>query len=215
MSASTPFASPLLITVRVDADGNATTRDVGDLLGTSAETHGPGDRGVVVLVSEEQTVAFTGSARPAGMTGDPHAAPMGAAPLAATAAQPAAPAAPQPAASTGAASGPIEGTLELAPDLVGKVPPGAVLFVIARTASAGPPLAVLRIPNPSFPHPFSIGPDNRMIQSMPFAGEIRISVRVDGDGNVMSRNPGDLQGGSDVPNAPGDRGVTLLVDEVL
>jgi len=215
MSAATPFASPLLIEVRVDADGNATTREVGDLLGTAAETHGPGDRGVVVLVSEKQTVAFTGSVRPAGMTGDPHAAPTGAAPIAPAAAAPAAPAAPQPAASSGAASGPIEGTLELAPDLVGKVPPGAVLFVIARTAPAGPPLAVLRIPNPSFPQPFSIGPDNRMIETMPFAGEIRISARVDGDGNVMSRNPGDLQGGSDAPFAPGDRGVTVLIDEVL
>jgi cytochrome c-type biogenesis protein CcmH len=119
------------------------------------------------------------------------------------------------AAATGTGSGPIEGTLELAPDLAGRVPPGAVLFVIARTAPVGPPLAVLRIPNPSFPHPFSIGPDDRMIETMPFAGDIRISVRVDGDGNVMTRNPGDLQGGSDVPNAPGDRGVTLLIDKVL
>jgi cytochrome c-type biogenesis protein CcmH len=231
MSASTPFASPLLITVRIDADGNATTREVGDLLGTSAETHGPGDRGVVVLVSEMQTVAFSGSTQPAGMSGDPHAAPMGALPVAPTGAQPAAPTGAEPAAAmgaqlaastgtesaaaTGTGSGPIEGTIELAPDLAGRVPPGAVLFVIARTAPVGPPLAVLRIPNPSFPHPFSIGPDDRMIQSMPFAGDIRITVRVDGDGNVMSRNSGDLQGGSDVPNAPGDRGVTLLIDTLL
>jgi hypothetical protein len=31
----------------------------------------------------------------------------------------------------------------------------------------------------------------------------------------MTRNPGDLQGASESPNAPGDRGVTLLIDEVL
>jgi hypothetical protein len=231
MSAETPFASPLLITVRIDADGNATTREVGDLLGTSAETHGPGDRGVVVRISEMQTVEFSGSTRPAGMSGDPHAAPMGSPPVAPTGAQPAAPAGAEPAAAMGAklaastgtesaaatrtGSGPIEGTIELAPDLAGRVPSGATLFVIARTAPVGPPLAVLRIPNPSFPHPFSIGPDDRMIESMPFAGDIRISVRVDGDGNVMSRNPGDLQGGSDVPNAAGDRGVTLLIDTML
>jgi hypothetical protein len=54
-----------------------------------------------------------------------------------------------------------------------------------------------------------------MIESMPFAGDITITVRVDGDGNVMTRNPGDLQGGSKTPNAPGDRGVTLLIDTVL
>ncbi|MBW2541721.1 MAG: hypothetical protein JRF15_06490 [Deltaproteobacteria bacterium] len=223
MSASAPFARPLLITVRVDADGDATTRDVGDLLGTSAQTHGPGDRGVVVLVSEKQEVAFAGSARPAGMSGDPHGAPMGASAIAPAAAQPAAPSAAEPAASTGmgavaatgSGSGPIEGTIELAPDLAGRVPRGATLFVIARTAPVGPPLAVLRIPNPSFPHAFSIGPDDRMIESMPFAGEIRISVRVDGDGNVMSRNPGDLQGESEAPSAPGDRGVKLLIDTLL
>jgi len=219
MSASTPFASPLQITVRIDADGNATSRDVGDLLGTSAETHGPGDRGVVVRVSEVQTVAFSGSVQASAMGGDPHAAPMAAQPAAPGAAQPAAALAAasgaQSAGATGAASGAIEGTLELAPDLVGKVPPGAVLFVIARTAPVGPPLAVVRVANPVFPQRFSIGPDDRMIESMPFAGEIRLSVRVDGDGNVMTRNPGDLQGETGVPNAPGDRGVTLLIDEVL
>jgi cytochrome c-type biogenesis protein CcmH len=223
MSATTPFASPLLVTVRIDADGNATTRDVGDLLGTSAETHAPGDRGVVVRISELQTVAVSGSIQPAGATGDPHAAPMGAPPAAPSSAQPAAamgaqlaaPSGAQPVAASGAVSGAIEGTLELAPDLAGRVPPGAMLFIIARTAPVGPPLAVVRVPNPSFPQRFSIGPDDRMIESMPFAGEIQISVRVDGDGNVMTRNPGDLQGGSGVPNAPGDRGVTLLIDKVL
>jgi hypothetical protein len=50
---------------------------------------------------------------------------------------------------------------------------------------------------------------------MPFAGDIQISARVDADGNAMTRSPGDLQGASGIPNAPGDRGVTLLIDEVL
>jgi len=223
MSATTPFEGPLLITVRIDADGNATTRDVGDLLGASAETHGPGDRGVVVRVSEVQEVEFAASLSPAAATGDPHAAAI-ANPHAAVAgvqsavagkAQPALPVGAQSAAASGANSTAIEGTLELAPELAGRVPPGATLFVIARTAPTGPPLAVVRVANPSFPQRFSIGPDDRMIQSMPFAGKIQISVRVDADGNVMTRSPGDLQGGSGVPNAPGDRGVTLLIDEVL
>jgi hypothetical protein len=105
--------------------------------------------------------------------------------------------------------------LELAPDLAGRVPPGAVLFVIARTAPSGPPLAVVRVATPTFPAKFSIGPEDRMIQSMPFAGEIRISARVDADGNAMTRDPGDLHGAAENPNAPGDRGVVLLIDEVL
>jgi cytochrome c-type biogenesis protein CcmH len=124
-------------------------------------------------------------------------------------------AAAPPAAASGATSAAIEGTLELAPDLAGRVPPGAVLFVIARTAPSGPPLAVVRVASRSFPVRFSIGPDDRMIQSMPFAGEIRISALVDADGNAMTRSPGDLQGTTETPNAPGDRGVRLLIDEVL
>jgi hypothetical protein len=109
----------------------------------------------------------------------------------------------------------IEGTIELAPNLAGRVPAGAVLFLIARTAERGPPLAVVRVADPQFPVPFSIGPENRMIQSMPFAGEIRISARVDSDGNAVSRTPGDLQGAIESPHSPGDRGLTLVIDQVL
>ncbi len=120
-----------------------------------------------------------------------------------------------PVAATEATSAAIEGTLELAPDLVGRVPQGAVLYLVARTAQGGPPLAVVRVPSPRFPMRFSIGPDDRMNQSMPFAGELLITARVDTDGNAMTRSPGDLQGASETPNAPGDRGVRLLIDEVL
>jgi len=109
----------------------------------------------------------------------------------------------------------IEGTVGLAPDLVDSVPAGAVLFLIARTAERGPPLAVVRIADPEFPSSFSIGPEDRMIESMPFAGEIRISARIDSDGNAISRSPGDLQGAVAMPHTPGDRGVVLVIDEVL
>ncbi len=56
MGAAIPFAGPLHISVRIDADGNATTRGAGDLLGSSPENHEPGDQGVVVLISEVQTI---------------------------------------------------------------------------------------------------------------------------------------------------------------
>jgi hypothetical protein len=54
-----------------------------------------------------------------------------------------------------------------------------------------------------------------MIQSMPFAGEIQLSAYVDADGNAVTRSPGDLQGTTETPNAPGDRGVRLLIDEAI
>lgn len=119
-----------------------------------------------------------------------------------------------PLAQEAAAGGePITGTIRLADGL--SVPDGAVLFVIARRGAAGPPLAVKRIPNPSLPLEFSLGPGDRMIQSMPFAGPIQITARVDGDGNPMSRQPGDLQGEAPEAVDPGASGVVVEIDQRL
>jgi len=110
---------------------------------------------------------------------------------------------------------PIEGRVEVAPELGGALPPDAVLFIIARRASGGPPLAVKRVAGPAFPLAFSLGPDDRMIQSMPFVGPIRLSARLDGDGNAMSRSPGDLQGELPEPLDPGATGVVVRLDTRL
>jgi cytochrome c-type biogenesis protein CcmH len=110
---------------------------------------------------------------------------------------------------------PVTGTVELAPELAGKTPAGAVLFIIARRGG-GPPLAVKRVPNPQFPLPFTIGPDDRMIQTMPFAGPIALSARIDSDGNATSRSPGDLMGAArGGPVAPGAIGVVIVLDTLL
>lgn len=182
-----PFAGPVRITARVDSDGNASTKTPGDLDGAASGEFNPGDSGVAVVLSR----VFEGQA-----------------PVAS------APAAPSAPAATGDAAA-IQGEISLSPELAGSVPSGAVLFLIARTAERGPPLAVQRVTDPSFPMAFSIGPADRMIQSMPFAGEIRISARLDGDGNAMSRNPGDLSGSSPTAHAPGDTGVAVVIDQVL
>jgi hypothetical protein len=118
-----------------------------------------------------------------------------------------------PAAGSGSQN--LEGTIQVVPPLVEQIPDGAVLFLIARNAAAGPPLAVKRIPAPKFPFVFSIGPDDRMIQAMPFQGPIHLSAKIDTDGNAMTRTPGDLQTNSDQAYEPGDRGITLLIGEVL
>jgi hypothetical protein len=181
-----PFAGPLAISVRVDRDGNASTRETGDLVGAAEGLHPTGATGVTVTIDEvfDAATAPPAAARAAG--------------------------APPP-----GGSAPIEGTITLAPTLASQPPAGAVLFLIARTASAGPPLAVKRIPNPQFPLEFSIGPDDRMIQTRPFAGDIRLSARLDGDGNATSRSPGDLQGEAGATHAPGATGVELVIDTVL
>lgn len=113
-----------------------------------------------------------------------------------------------------AASGePIRGTLRLAPELASSQPPGAVLFLIARGEAPGPPLAVKRIEAPSFPLDFEIGPDDRMLEALPFAGPLRLTARLDADGNATSRSPGDLQGSARSAVSPGASGVELVLDE--
>ena len=107
---------------------------------------------------------------------------------------------------------PISGTLSLGPGMEGKVRPGAVLFLIARKGEAGPPLAVVRSRDPKFPLDFEIGPDDRMIPSIPFEGPLRITARLDGDGNAMTRDPGDLTGAAVGTYDPGDRGVQVVID---
>jgi cytochrome c-type biogenesis protein CcmH len=120
-----------------------------------------------------------------------------------------------PVAASASSNKPITGTVSIAPELAGRIPPGAVLFLIARTGDSGPPLAVKRIPDPKLPLAFSIGPDDRMIQAMPFAGPIKLSARIDSDGNAMTRLPGDLAGAAPEPHQPGDSGVAVVIDQVL
>ncbi len=111
----------------------------------------------------------------------------------------------------------ISGTITVAPEFEGSVPAQGLLFVIARAAGvrAGPPMAVLRIPNPSFPLEFEIGPQNVMIPSMRFEGDIDITARVDGDGNAMTRLAGDLSGGTTKPHSPRSTGVRIVLDQKL
>jgi hypothetical protein len=115
-------------------------------------------------------------------------------------------------AATASSGAPVAGTVVLAPEFAGRTPADAVLFIIARRG-AGPPLAVKRVAAPRFPHAFSIGPDDRMIQAMPFAGPLELSARIDTDGNATSRSPGDVtgtaQGG---PVEPGAEGVVIVLD---
>jgi len=110
---------------------------------------------------------------------------------------------------------PIRGTLRLAPELQGAQPSGAVLFLIARTATAGPPLAVKRIEAPRFPLDFEIGPADRMLASVPFAGALLLTARLDADGNATSRSPGDLMGAAGQSVSPGASGVEIVLDQKL
>jgi cytochrome c-type biogenesis protein CcmH len=120
-----------------------------------------------------------------------------------------------PAGAEAAAGDPIRGRILLAEPLAGRVPEGAVLFLVARSSDAGPPVAVKRVPDPVFPLAFEIGPGDRMMQGIPFTGPFQLTARVDADGNAATRNPGDLQGASPGRVETGARDVELVIDQVL
>jgi len=123
--------------------------------------------------------------------------------------------APGSAAAAGSSGGgePIRGIVALSPAIEDGAGSG-ILFIIARRGP-GPPLAVLRVPEPRLPHSFEIGPDNVMIPSLQFEGEISLTARLDADGNAMTREPGDLAGEAPGVHRPGDSGITILLDRKL
>ena len=93
------------------------------------------------------------------------------------------------------ASGPsVSGTVELAPGLVAR----GQLVIAVRPAgvSAGPPIAVKMLGAVALPASFNVSSsDSMMGQQLP--EKVRIDARLDTDGNVMSRSPGDPQASAD------------------
>lgn len=113
---------------------------------------------------------------------------------------------------------PIRGVVKVDAALASSVPSRATLFIIARNKGMpdrGPPIAVAKIDGPRFPQEFVIGPADAMMQ-MPFTGPFDLYVRLDADGNAMTKAPGDLSvTGPKAGVAPGATGVELVLDKRL
>jgi hypothetical protein len=91
------------------------------------------------------------------------------------------------------------------------------LFIIARpaTAAGGPPLAVKKIARPTFPVDYTLNQDNVMMQGTPFTGKINLTVRLDKDGNPVTRTPGDLTGEyKKNPVEVGTKNVDVVLDQL-
>ncbi|MEO8277753.1 MAG: tetratricopeptide repeat protein [Thermoanaerobaculia bacterium] len=84
--------------------------------------------------------------------------------------------------------------VELAPGLSapsGKGAPTRTLFVALRGANPGPPAAVKRIADPTFPLELTLSAEDSMLGTvLPESGNI--TVRLDADGNASTNEPGDL-----------------------
>jgi tetratricopeptide (TPR) repeat protein len=118
-------------------------------------------------------------------------------------------AAPQPAAPAPAAGGgSVKVTLRLA---AGKtLPPNAVIWLMARDAgvSAGPPLAVKRVPPGVFPMTVDFGAADSMM-GQPLPAKMRIDARVDSHGNPMVHDPNDPAAAQDGVASGGTVTLTL------
>jgi len=108
-----------------------------------------------------------------------------------------APPASAPAASAAApATGPsVHVTLTFAG---GSPSSNAVLYIIARAAgqAAGPPAAVKRIANPTFPLDVDLSAADSMM-GQPLPANIRIEARLDSDGDAMTKNLSDPHAAQD------------------
>ena len=102
----------------------------------------------------------------------------------------------EPAAASAAspAAAPVSGpsvhlTLTLA---AAKPSPNAVLFIIARASgeTAGPPAAVKRIGNPTFPLELDLSAADSMM-GQPLPASVTIEARLDSDGDAMTKNASD------------------------
>ena len=100
--------------------------------------------------------------------------------------------------------------VRVAPALAEKAKGKTAIFIIARGKQPGPPLAVMRILNPSFPLEFTMSEQNVMLQGVAFAGEVSLIAKLDGDGKVGTQ-AGDIFGGARGPVQVGARDVEILL----
>ncbi len=112
----------------------------------------------------------------------------------------------------------VSGTVQVAKELEGASLEGT-LFIVVRNQgmpTQGPPLAVRRYKDPVFPLSYVLSANDVMMPGMPFSGPFDISVRLDGDGNAMTKAPGDLVTSvSKSGVSPGDANVVLRLDKRL
>lgn len=190
----------VIVAVRLDSDGSAGPLAPGDMVGKSSGVVPVGAKDVVITVDRE----ITAGSSPAPRQAPPSQVP---APQQMPPPQVRAPEAKQ---ESGGKT--ITGKIVVAPALAQKAVGKPVLFIIARSANPGPPLAVVRIPNPTFPYAFTLSQANVMMQGMPFEGNVRISARLDSDGAAGPASAGDIEGGTSGTVPVGSKDVVITLD---
>lgn len=108
----------------------------------------------------------------------------------------------------------ISGTIILPAARKANVKKGDAMFLIARKSEGpGGLLAVQRLQADVFPMPFTLSNRDAMVPGTPFEGQIFISVRVDKDGDPITRRKGDVFGQAN-GIAVGTQDVQVSLDSV-
>jgi hypothetical protein len=112
----------------------------------------------------------------------------------------------------------IAGVLRLDDKVKSKVKEGDVIFLSARTYEAsgapGSILAVKKMTAAKWPMQFQLDGRDAMMTGTTLSGKVVITVRVDKDGDAMTKNPGDVTGVSRALDVPSDK-VVLTLDTLL
>jgi hypothetical protein len=203
MLPGTPLAGAVQLIVKVDKDGDAGTVGEDDLIGFTEAPVEMGDSDVRIVVEgtlgelsravreRDATVAAAGGS-------PPRSAP--------------APGAPGSGAATGSVAAALSGTIELADDLASRTSAGDVVFVIAREpGAAGPPVAVARLVGNAYPMAFRLDDSNLMMRDA-WPARVELEVRVDKDGDPLTRGLDDLDARAPAPVAPGAAGIRIRLE---
>jgi hypothetical protein len=108
----------------------------------------------------------------------------------------------------------ISGTITVPAARRKAIAPTDIIYIIARRAGAAPGpgsmIAVQKHPVGQFPMPFTLSGRDSMLPGARFQGKIDITVRVDKDGDGLTRRKGDLFGqANDIPVGTQDLAVSV------
>jgi hypothetical protein len=194
------LARPVQLIVKVDKDGDANTSAAGDLIGFTGELVEPGDSDVRVALEgtlgELARAAEEEGAKPSseGVDESPAEVPG------------------EPPGGPGKRGARVAGTIAIAPGLAARTAPDDVVFVIAREPGAGgPPVAVARLRGNQYPMAFHLDDSSLMLRGI-WPTVLDLEVRVDKDGDPMTRGPADLIGRAAGPVRLGESDVRIRLE---
>jgi hypothetical protein len=127
----------------------------------------------------------------------------------------------QPTSQPTALGGVIHGEITIKPELLSKIKANSIMFVIVRRyapkGQKGMMIAAIKVENikaDRFPLRYAVTPKDAMMGA-PLAGKVRVSARIDQDGDAISKQPGDLIGSAEKAIMVGVNPVKFTIDSSL